>query len=116
MKDVSLDAIFGNTSATRVLLFVQNYGEGYASQIARTYEDMSVSRALQQLDKFEAAGLLVSTTIGRSRVYTWNPRNPRVKALRYFLQELLNSLPVDKQRVYFRQRRRPRRRGKPLEK
>ncbi len=114
MRHLTLDAVFGNTSATRVLLFLQNYDEAYATRIARTYEDMAVSRAKEQLDKFETAGLLVSRMIGRSRVYYWNQRNPTVAPLRDFLQATLDSLPVETQQLYYRQRQRPRRGGKPL--
>jgi len=112
MRNLTLDAVFGNTSATRVLLFLQNYGEAYASRVARTYGDMAVSRAKEQLDKLEVAGLIVSRMIGRSRVYEWNQRNPTVAPLRDFLQSILDSLSPEIQRCYFRQRQRPRRQGK----
>lgn len=112
MRNLTLDAVFDNTSATRVLLFLQNYGEAYASRGARTYGDMAVSRAKEQLDKLEVAGLIVSRMIGRSRVYDWNRRNPTVAPLRDFLQSILDSLSPEIQRSYFRQRQRPRRRGK----
>jgi hypothetical protein len=34
----TLETLFGGKAATRVLLFIQNYGDGYASQIAKTFE------------------------------------------------------------------------------
>lgn len=111
MNDPSLDAIFGSTSATRVLLFLENYGSAYATRIARAF-GMSVSRARAQLEKYEAAGLLVSRSVGRSRVFEWNPRSQRVPALRAFLRALLDSLPRDTVREFFRERQRPRRQGK----
>jgi DNA-binding transcriptional ArsR family regulator len=113
MQDPTLDAIFGNTSATRVLLFLENYGAGHAARIAKTF-GMSPSRAREQLEKFEAAGILLSRTVGRSRVFEWNVRNPKVEPLRAFLAALLSRVPSDATQQYFRQRQRPRRQGKPL--
>lgn len=111
MQDATLDALFGSSSATRVLLFLENYGSGYATRIARTF-GMSVSRARAQLEKFEVAGLLVSRVVGRSRVFEWNPRNPRAASLRVFLRSVLDSLPRENVEEFFRERQRPRRRGK----
>ena len=67
-----------------------------------------------QLKKFEAGGWLVSRSVGRTRLYSWNPRNPLVGPLRQFLQAAIDTLPDDEVRAYYRQRRRPRRAGKPL--
>lgn len=33
-----LDALFGSRSAAQTLLFLQNYGEGYARGIATTFD------------------------------------------------------------------------------
>ncbi|REJ75139.1 MAG: ArsR family transcriptional regulator [Acidobacteria bacterium] len=114
MQDPTLDAVFGNTSATRVLLFLENYGSGHAARIARTF-GMSPSRAREQLEKFESASLLTSRPVGRSRVFEWNPRSPIVDGLRNFLATVLAGLPTEVTKKYFRQRQRPRRSGKPLE-
>ena len=50
-----LQGIFGNTSAERVLLYLVQYGAGYGRAIVGTFEDVSVSMALSQLKRFEAA-------------------------------------------------------------
>jgi predicted transcriptional regulator len=106
-----LKALFGSTAAERTLLYLQNYGEGYAVGIARTF-GLAPSQVLKQLTKFENAGLLVSRTIGRARVYYWNERNPLVKELRVLLQATLELLPDKELQQYYRERRRPRRKGK----
>ncbi len=110
----TLESLFGGQAAAKVLLFIQNYGEGYASSIANTFE-MPVSEVQKQLKKFEEAGVLVSRMVGTSRVYTWNPRDPALDGLRQLLKSTLDyGIPRDRLTKYFRQRRRPRRQGKPL--
>ncbi|TNF34590.1 MAG: ArsR family transcriptional regulator [Gammaproteobacteria bacterium] len=109
----TLDTLFGSRSAALTLLFLQNYGEGHARQIATTFEvaDTAIQR---QLKRLEADGILVSRTIGKSRVFSWNPSSPTAKDLRVFLEAELERMPADITQRYFRQRQRPRRSGKPL--
>jgi DNA-binding transcriptional ArsR family regulator len=110
----TLEAVFGGQAAAKVLLFIENYGEGYASWIAKTFE-MPVSEIQKQLKKFEEAGVLVSRMVGTSRMYTWNPRDPALDGLRQMLRNTLDyGIPKERLKKYFRQRRRPRRKGKPL--
>ena len=108
----TLEALFGGQAAAKVLLFIENYGDGYASWIAKTFE-MPVSEIQKQLQKFEEAGVLVSRMVGTSRIYTWNPRDPALEGLRQLLQSTLDfGIPEERLKKYFRQRRRPRRKGK----
>jgi len=108
-----LEGIFGNRTAERVLLYLEQYGEGYARGIAATFEDVSVSMALAQLKRFEAARLLVSRRQGRTLVFSWNPRSLFVDDVRALLRKALEALPEGERKRYFRDRRRPRRSGKP---
>ena len=109
-----LEGIFGNRTAEKVLLYLDQYEQGYARSIAATFEDVSVSMALAQLKRFEAAGLLVSQYQGRTLLFSWNPRSPFLMEIRALLQKALLALPEAEQKRYFRQRRRPRRSGKPV--
>lgn len=110
----TLEVLFGGQAAAKVLLFLENYGEGYASWIAKTYE-MPVSEVQKQLRKFEETGILVSRMVGTSRMYTWNPRDPALEGLRQLLKSTLDyGIPKNRIEKYYRQRRRPRRQGKPL--
>ncbi len=108
-----LTTLFGSQGAARCLLYLQNYGEGHARGIARTF-DTSVSPVQSQLEKFEVGGVLVSRMVGNSRIYYWNDRNPLIVAIRDLLQKVLESLPDDELDKYYRERRRPRRAGKSL--
>ena len=95
-------------------MFVENYGDGYASRISRTF-DMPLSEVQKQLKKFEKVGILVSRMVGTSRIYTWNPRDPALDGLRDLLRATLESgIPETTLRKYFRERQRPRRQGKAL--
>ena len=107
-----LESLVGSLAAERTLLYLQNYGEGYALAIAETF-GMSASQISKQLTKLENGGFLVSRPVGKARVYTWNERNPLVKELRSLLQATLEVLPDSQTQMYFRQRRRPRRKAKP---
>ena len=107
-----LTAVFGNRSAAQVLLFLEAYGSGHASRIAATF-DVSVTAIQRQLLRLESEGVLVSRTVGRTRVFEFNMRFPTVRNLRSFLAEELSLLPEADVKRYFRQRQRPRRSGKP---
>ena len=105
-----LIGLFGSESAYRVLMYLENYDSGYASQIARTF-GISLNQAQNQLIKFEEIGLLVSRKEGTTRTYYFK-RSPISDALRMFLRSMLEILPETITEKYFRERRRPRRFGK----
>lgn len=110
----TLEVLFGGKAAAKVLLFIENYGEGYASRIAKTFE-MPLSEVQKQLRKFEQAGILVSRMVGTSRIYTWNPRDPALNGLKDLLRQTLRNGILEKTlKQYYRQRQRPRRQGKAL--
>ena len=108
-----LERIFGNASAEKVLLYIEQYGEGYATAIAKNFDGVSLNMAQRQLERFERAGALVSSLKGRTRLYTWNRRYPFLAELRAFLAKALDALPAAERSRYFSERRRPRRAGKP---
>ena len=110
----TLETLFGGKAAARVLLYIENYGEGYARGIARTFE-MPPSEIQKQLAKFEDNEILVSRKIGTSRVYSWNPRDKELAGLRQLLKDTLDKgMPESELSRFYRQRRRPRRTGKRL--
>jgi len=106
-----LEAILGSRSAAQALLFLQAYGEGHASRIAKTY-DVPLMAIQRQLGRLEREGVLVSRMVGNARVFEFNMRNPTVRNLREFLDAELDLLPEEELKRYYRQRQRPRRGGK----
>jgi hypothetical protein len=108
-----LEGILGNATAEKTLLYLEAYGEAHAPAIAATFGLPSVTMVRRQLGRFERAGILVSVTKGRTRLFTWNPRYAFLAEIRTLLQKALKALPETERRRYFAQRRRPRRMGKP---
>ena len=110
ISEAPLVGLFGSKAAYRVLMYLENYGQGYAAEIARTF-GMSLSQAQNQLRKFEELGLLVSRKEGPARFYYF-ARNPVADDLRTFLRSALDRLPDATIQQYYRARQRPRRYGK----
>lgn len=86
-----LMGIFSSESAYQVLMFLQNYEKGYASEIARTYRT-SLSQTQNQMNKFEDLGILVSRKEANARVFRFR-RIPVSDSLTRFLQDMLGQLP-----------------------
>lgn len=108
-----LESLFGNKTAERVLLYLANYSQGYARDIAATFET-TLSMVQKQLTRLEDAGILISRLVGRTRVYELNPRWYFNKELTVLLKKALGALPPEEVAKYYRKRQRPRRPGKPL--
>ena len=108
-----IEGIFGNKTAELVLLHVYHYGEIHASAIT---EDFQVSKTpiLNQLNRFEVAGVLVSKQIGKSRVFSLNKKSPFYKPISEILRIAYESIPLEERVKLFKTRRRPRRKGKPV--
>ncbi|AVQ11216.1 Uncharacterized protein XB16_0881 [Leptospira santarosai] len=103
-----LDGIFGNGTASKVLLHVF-----HSSAIAKDY-NTAVTPIRLQLERFENAGVLVTKQIGRSRVFSFNPKSPFVKPLKEILSIYYNSLSIEEKEKLFPTRRRPKEKGKPV--
>lgn len=69
---------------------------------------------LKQLEKLENGGVLFSRLAGRTRLYGFNPRYPFLNELRALLDKALTFYPEDIRVGLQENRRRPRRKGKPL--
>ncbi|EMO29458.1 hypothetical protein LEP1GSC170_3956 [Leptospira interrogans serovar Bataviae str. HAI135] len=94
-------------------MHVFHYSEVHASAIAKDY-DTAVTPIRLQLERFEKTGILVAKQIGRSRVFTFNPKSPFVKPLKEILSIIYQSLSIEEKEKLFSTRRRPREKGKPV--
>ncbi len=108
-----LDTILGNVTAAKVILFLYNYKEGYATEIAKTF-NVPLNPVQKQLQRFEKGGSLVSVLKGKTRMYTWNPRYFLKNELQSLCKKSLSALSEKELKSFYRQRRRPRRIGKAL--
>lgn len=109
----SLEVLFGNRTAASLMLYLFHYGEAYARGASRDLA-VSLSPVQRQLDKFEAAGLLVSRMVGNTRIYAFNPKIPVARKLRELIRIFYEAMQQGERERLFATRRRPRRRGKPV--
>ena len=108
-----LEPLLGSKNAERCLIFILTREQGYASEIAKFF-NTDLYGIQRQLDKLENGGVLSSSTVGRTRLYRFNPRYPFIKELKALLDKALAFYPDnDRERLQI-VRKRPRRRGKPL--
>jgi predicted transcriptional regulator len=108
-----IEAIVGSTSAERVLLFLAAREEGYATEIAKSF-DTSLSQIQKQLERMERDGLLINKKVGNTRVYSFNPRYVFVDELKALLEKAISMCPDSLQEELLMNRRRPRKKNKPL--
>ncbi len=108
-----LAPLFGTENSERVLIFLLARNEGYAREIAQFF-DTNLYAIQRQLDRLEAGGVLISRTVGRTRLYQFDPRYPFLNELKQLLEKALSFYPDDVRENLVMNRRRPRKRSKPL--
>lgn len=108
-----LEFLFGNPTVEKVLFYVNVYGEAYAKQMSDSF-GIRINGIQQQLKRLEEGGILVSQLKGKTRLYEFNPRYAFLKELKNLLDRAINALPEKEIERYYRNRTRPRRKGKPL--
>jgi predicted ArsR family transcriptional regulator len=111
--DKVLETLFGNRTAAKLMLYLFHYGEVYPTGAAKDL-GVAVNQVQRQLEKFEAAGVLISKLVGRTRVYKFNVKHPATEKLRELIEVFYESMSLKDREQMFRVRRRPRRRGKPV--
>jgi hypothetical protein len=107
-----LESLLGSINKERVLVFISARGEGYARDIARFFST-DLAPVQLQLAALERGGILVSRLVGRTRLYTFNPRYPLVNEVLAILEKTLAFYPEDERERLSLARQRPRRAGKP---
>ena len=108
-----LEELFGSKNRERVLQYILTNGQGYAKAIADFY-DSSVDPIKKQLERLEFGGILVSQTVGRTRLFMFNPRYAFKEELIALLEKAREYYSEEEQERLTKQRKRPRRTGKPL--
>lgn len=109
-----LEPLLGSLSRERVLVFISARDEGYAREIACFFKT-DLDPIQKQLEKLEFGGVLISRMVGRTRLYTFNPRYPFLAELKALLEKALAFYPEDEREELLMNRRRPRRSGKPFD-
>jgi DNA-binding transcriptional ArsR family regulator len=106
-----LDKLFGSKTAERVLMYLYVYQNAYPSEISRVFS-LPLNMIQKQLQKFEDGGILASRLRGRVRIYQWNPRYPFLSEVKKLLAKNFEYLPESIKDSFYRQRTRPRGKGK----
>jgi hypothetical protein len=105
-----LAPLLNSENKERVLIFLFARQEGYATEIARFF-GTDLYGIQNQLDKLEAGGILVSKSVGRTRVYTFNPRYAFIDELKGLLERALSFYPQELRYELLMNRRRPKMRA-----
>ena len=108
-----LEPLFGSLCREQILQFILAFDSGYGTQIKKFY-NIGLDPVQKQLSKLELGGVLVSQNVGKTIVYSFNPRyafldelkSLLLKAREFYKPELIEQLTMN--------RKRPRRQGKPL--
>jgi len=108
-----LETLLGSVSCEQVLLYIFARNEGYPREIARFFE-VDYRPIRNQLEKLEAGGILRSEMVGRTRVYSFNPRCPYLNELKALLEKVIIFCSEDIKQRLLVYRQRPRCAGKPL--
>ena len=110
-----LEALFGNETIERVLFYLLKNKTCYALQLKKQFQS-TLSPMQQALLRLEKGGILVSSLIGKTRIFQFNPRYLFLEELCSFLQRVYETLPDKIKKKYYEMpvRKRPRRTGKPL--
>jgi hypothetical protein len=111
-----LEKLFGNVVIEKIFFYLLMNKDCYASQLKDVFNIplFSIQTALGRLEK---GGIVVRQSVGRTQVYQFNPRYPFLDELQIFLKRAYSFLPEDLRSTYYEPaiRKRPRRKGKPLE-
>ena len=102
---------FGGQTRTRVLLALRLLDESYPRELARLFE-VPVNGVQMALKGLERDGLVAGRMLGRTRVFSLNPRYFARDELGRFLLRLAEA-DADLRARVGELRRRPRRTGKP---
>ena len=108
-----LSILFNSALREKILYYLLECGEGYSSELAKNFA-ASLFAVQNQLQRLEEAGVLVSRAIGKTRIYTLNPRYFLIRELTAILKKSFERLSQEEVQAYYRPRKRPRRAGKPL--
>ena len=108
-----LEGLFGSANKEKVLLYIYARAEGYPREVAKYY-GIDLRTIQNQFEKLEIGSVLYSRMVGRTRLYTFNPRFVFLEELKQMLDKALSFYSDEERERLLITRRRPRRKGKPL--
>lgn len=95
-----LQALFGNPTIEKILLFLLVNEKCYATQLHRLL--MTPLTPLQKgLERLEKGGIVTSYYEGKTRIYHMNEGYPLLKELESFLKRAYTLLPSQEKKLYY---------------
>ncbi|MEA3421641.1 MAG: winged helix-turn-helix domain-containing protein [Acidobacteriota bacterium] len=108
-----LEPLLGNNTIEKILFALESYGQAYPLELSKMF-DIAVNGIQQQMDRLENGGVIVSSKVGRTRLYQFNPRYPFLRELRALIRRAMEFLSEKELKKYYRRRTRPRKKSKPI--
>lgn len=108
-----LNELFGSETTVKCLTYLAAMDEGYPLEISKAF-GISNTQVTRTLNKLEQAEVLLGREVGRTRVYTLNPKFIVAKELKALLDRVVINMPISDQEKYFMRRKRPRKKGKAI--
>jgi hypothetical protein len=108
-----LNELFGGETTVKCLVYLAAMDEGYPMEISKTFK-ISNTQVIRTLNKLEQADVLLGKEVGRTRVYSLNPRFFIAKELKALLDRVVSNMPLEDQEKYFMRRKSPRKKGKAI--
>ena len=108
-----LEPLFGSKCREQVLQYILSNNSAYGTEIKKFY-GISLDPVQKQLEKLELGGVVVSKNIGKTIVYSFNPRYAFLDELKSLLLKARDFYKPELKEKLTMNRTRPRRQGKPL--
>lgn len=108
-----IEGLLGSISKERVLIYILARGEGYPREIA-SFFDVPVTPIKNQMKQLEDSGILICRLVGRTQVYSIDPRCVYKAELEALINRVLEFYPENLRVALLENRRRPRKTDKPL--
>ena len=96
-----LEPILGNSTIEKILFTIESYGQAYPTELSKMF-NIPVNGIQQQMERLENGGVVVSSMVGRTRLYQFNPRYPFLKELRALIQRAMEYLSEKEMQQYYK--------------
>ncbi len=109
-----LKGILRAESQEKILIYLLARETGYGKAIAQFFST-STNSIQKQLLRLEEDGVVVSESLGATRMYQLNKRYPFISPLKVLLEKALSAYPSELRKRLLIERTRPRKTGKSIE-
>lgn len=95
-----LEALCGNKSVQKILIFLFVNGKCYGTQLHRAL-GTSLTPLQKALNRLEKGGIITSYYEGKTRLYQFNPSYPLIGELEQLLKKAYTLMPAQKKKEYY---------------